>query len=511
MPDARDLMGERSLDLDEARAILAEATDRESLVDALLDHAAQHFGYVALFAVHGDEASGVAARGPGLAGAPLRGLGFSLRGDGAFARAAREARVCRADPNGADLAAAETLRRPKVSHPRVFPLRLRSKIALLLWADDGERIPSEVAVTALESFLGECAAAFTRLILAKKRASRPAPGVETPSSLGPFPTLAPRRATIPSVEARAAALRSALLVGERRSASPPRRSQPPATRAPEARPTQPDPPKPPAAAADLHALLASFPGQHRVTRSASGARLPVASEQGPVLAAVVAHGPAALPGLLPILADPDPTRRYCALLCLAEVRHPSAIPHIASLLTDVDYPTRMAAIEVLRRYREMPEIAAVWPVLRATIRDARATVEARRAAAHAAGELRDSGAVSVLIATLSERDAALVAATRRALVELSRQDFGVDAPRWLAWWSEASSRHRAEWLIDALTHADATIRHEAAEELKALSGQVFGYYFNLPRKERERAQQRYRDWWQREGATTLAGRVHVDG
>lgn len=513
VPDARDLLGERSLDLDEARAILAESSDRESVVDAMLDHAAQHFGYVALFAVHGDEVSGVAARGPGVVGAPLRGLGFSLRGDGALARAASEGRVSRADPNGADRAVAETLRRPTVSHPRVFPLRLRSKVALLLWADDGERIPSEVAVTALESFLVECAAAFTRLILAKKRASRPAPGAASPSSLGPFPTLAPRRATIPSVEVRAAALRGALLVGERRSAAPPRRSQPPASAAPEPLPTQPEPPRQPATVgeADLAALLGKFPGKHSITRSASGSRLPVASEQGPILAAMVALGPAAVPGLLPILADPDPSRRYCALLCLAEVLDPSAIPAISALLTDVDYPTRMAAIEVLRRYRAMPEIDAVWPVLRATIRDARATVEARRAAAHAAGELRDSGAVSVLIATLSERDAALVAATRRALVELSRQDFGVDAPRWLAWWSEASSRHRAEWLIDALTHADATIRHEAAEELKALSGQVFGYYFNLPRKERERAQQRYRDWWQREGAATLAGRASVDG
>ncbi len=78
---------------------------------------------------------------------------------------------------------------------------------------------------------------------------------------------------------------------------------------------------------------------------------------------------------------------------------------------------------------------------------------------------------------------------------LTRQDFGLDVPRWVAWWDTAATRHRVEWLIDALTHTDATVRHEASEELKRLTGQVFGYYFNLPRKERERAQQRYLAWW----------------
>jgi sulfite reductase alpha subunit-like flavoprotein len=210
---------------------------------------------------------------------------------------------------------------------------------------------------------------------------------------------------------------------------------------------------------------------------------------------VVAHGVAAVPRLLAAVADPDPDRRFCALLCLAEVVHPSAIPSLTALLTDPDYPTRMAAIEALRSYRNFPEFSAVWPPLRAAIRDPRASVDARRAAAHAAGELRDSGAVTALVATLTERDASLVAAARRALVVLTRQDFGLDVPRWVAWWDTAATRHRVEWLIDALTHSDATVRHEASEELKRLTGQVFGYYFNLPRKERERAQQSYLAWW----------------
>jgi HEAT repeats/Type II secretion system (T2SS), protein E, N-terminal domain len=516
VPDTRDLLtGERHLDLTEARKALAEATDREGVVDALLDHASQSFAYVALFALHQDEVSGLAARGDGLVGAPLRALGWTATADTAMDRARRDGVVVRAAPAGADREVAAALQRPTDASPRVFPLRLRSKVALLLWADDGERAPSDAAVTALEAFLMECAAAFARLILQKKRASRPPVGLSSsPSSLAPVSSPS-QRPSIPSVEARAAALRAAVLTGERRASTTPRAPEPRRSVAPGAAPIEaPDPARlvaalvaggPAAAPAErallelgdaaLGALFRQFPGPHGVIRADVSSKLPVASEQGPVLRAVVAHGVAAVPRLLAAVGDPDPDRRFCALLCLAEVVHPSAIPSLTALLTDADYPTRMAAIEALRNYRNFPEFSAVWTPLRAAIRDPRASVDARRAAAHAAGELRDSGAVTALVATLTERDASLVAAARRALVVLTRQDFGLDVPRWVAWWDTAATRHRVEWLIDALTHSDATVRHEASEELKRLTGQVFGYYFNLPRKERERAQQSYLAWW----------------
>jgi hypothetical protein len=43
------------------------------------------------------------------------------------------------------------------------------------------------------------------------------------------------------------------------------------------------------------------------------------------------------------------------------------------------------------------------------------------------------------------------------------------------------------------------MRRAAAEELKAVTKEFFGYYEDLPKRERERAQQRYRDWWRSEG------------
>ena len=84
---------------------------------------------------------------------------------------------------------------------------------------------------------------------------------------------------------------------------------------------------------------------------------------------------------------------------------------------------------------------------------------------------------------------------RSALALVTRQDFGTDAKRWLAWWAENKERHRLEWLIDSLMHEQAAVRAAAGEELKAITKEFFGYHDDLPRRERERAQARYREWW----------------
>ncbi|MFX8840797.1 hypothetical protein ABTM78_20800, partial [Acinetobacter baumannii] len=59
--------------------------------------------------------------------------------------------------------------------------------------------------------------------------------------------------------------------------------------------------------------------------------------------------------------------------------------------------------------------------------------------------------------------------------------------------------HRIEWLVDALTDETPGIRRAAGDELKFITGETFGYYEDLPKRDRERAQQRFRDWWAQEG------------
>ena len=63
-------------------------------------------------------------------------------------------------------------------------------------------------------------------------------------------------------------------------------------------------------------------------------------------------------------------------------------------------------------------------------------------------------------------------------------------------WGRAN---RVEWLIEALLHAEESVRTLAGEELKLLTQQYFGYHPALPRKDRELAQRKYREWWELEG------------
>ncbi len=256
----------------------------------------------------------------------------------------------------------------------------------------------------------------------------------------------------------------------------------------------------------LEVIFRYFPGPNTLDRTQVPTRVPTMSESGPLLRLAVTFRQAAVPRLLAALDGSSPEGRYAALLCLGEIVHPQALPRLAPRLLDPDYPTRMAAIEVLRNYRRFPEFADVGRTLRTTLADPAAPAERRRIVAHALGELRDAEAVPALITALGAADFALAGAAHRALVVLTRQDFGTDAPRWLAWWDRGRAQHRMEWLIDALLHPEPTIRHDASEELKRASGQFFGYYFNLPRRERERAHQRYADWWKREGASHFADR-----
>lgn len=249
----------------------------------------------------------------------------------------------------------------------------------------------------------------------------------------------------------------------------------------------------------LDAVFRYFPGPTYHDRSEPRSRVPRAAEVGPLLRLVVMFRHAAAQSLTELLESVDPEQRYYATLCLGEVVHPLAIARLGARLFDSDAPTRRIALEALRAYRKLPEFERVLRTLRTTLTDAAIAVERRRLAAQALADLRDSEAIPALLSGLTDGDPSVRSLSHRALVVLARQDFREDTRGWRDWWETAAGRHRIEWLIEALVHEDSSIRHEAGEELKKLSGIFVGYYFNLPRRERERAQQQYREWWEREG------------
>jgi len=88
---------------------------------------------------------------------------------------------------------------------------------------------------------------------------------------------------------------------------------------------------------------------------------------------------------------------------------------------------------------------------------------------------------------------------RQELMAITKQDFGTRARRWEAWWAKHKDDDRAEWLFDGLSHKEPQVRASSEEELRKLTGEYFGYHFDLPRRERERARARWQAWWYESG------------
>jgi len=87
-----------------------------------------------------------------------------------------------------------------------------------------------------------------------------------------------------------------------------------------------------------------------------------------------------------------------------------------------------------------------------------------------------------------------------ALTVVARHDFGRDVKAWTDFWNANQSRHRLEWLIDALDGRDPRLRRAAADELREESGELFGYAEDLPRPDRLRARGDFQRWWETTGS-----------
>jgi Type II secretion system (T2SS), protein E, N-terminal domain len=238
-------------------------------------------------------------------------------------------------------------------------------------------------------------------------------------------------------------------------------------------------------------LQRRFPGKINTDRYATSGRALRAAQHGPLLGLCIRAGARVVPMLVEKLGSADREVRYYATICLAEVRAPIAVPGLVGRLFDSDYGVRGAALEALLGYPPRDVDAALQPVRLALRSDALRA----RAAAYALGELRDTKSILDLI-DATERDPGTATEAHRALVLITKQDYGTKAKKWRKWWEEHRDRSRIEWMLEALAHSDERIRQSASEELKRLTGEYFGYHHDGPRREREEARQRWMRWWE---------------
>ena len=249
----------------------------------------------------------------------------------------------------------------------------------------------------------------------------------------------------------------------------------------------------------MPSLMTRFPGDITVARSLlEDGALPRASECGPVLRLVAAQRRIALPHVLDRVDSKNDEERIWATYLLGELLYPEAAVAVVPRVFDENPVVRRVAKLALRGLAEA-QPGLVVDTLGAIAKGREQPTVRRTRAVEALGETREATTVPVLASLVNDTAGAVANASRIALVLVTRHDFGHDARAWFDWWDEHGERHRLEWLIDALMSDSSVLRVAAGEELKAITKEYFGYYDDLPKREREKVQQRYRQWWSEVG------------
>jgi len=155
---------------------------------------------------------------------------------------------------------------------------------------------------------------------------------------------------------------------------------------------------------------------------------------------------------------------------------------------------RQSALRRLSRRLQDPRVIAFRHALERKASGSDITVAC--GALRALAELRDKNAVPAIAELLEAGGPEVAKAAHAALVQLTCDDLGMKTKRWLDVWNRMSGRSRVEWLLEALAHRNPELRLQASSELYEISGEYFGYHYDLPERDREEARQRWIAWWQ---------------
>jgi hypothetical protein len=247
----------------------------------------------------------------------------------------------------------------------------------------------------------------------------------------------------------------------------------------------------------MPAIMTRFPGPIAIeTERLDSGALPRVADCGPVIRLVASQRRTALPFVLSHVEGPDLEKRFWATYLLTELVYPDAIDAAVSRTFDEEPRIRRVARAAARALAEAHPQAVVERL--GEIANTQSEIR-RVQAIEALGEAREPLAVPILLPLLEDHLEGVVTATRAALVLITQQDFFRDTDKWINWWADNRQRHRLEWLIDSLMHEQRGLRSSASEELRSITKEYFGYYDDLPKRERERAQARYREWWENIG------------
>jgi len=250
----------------------------------------------------------------------------------------------------------------------------------------------------------------------------------------------------------------------------------------------------------LQALFQVFPGRLSVDRySEEPGAVPVAQHSA-VLQAITLFGRQAAAGLEVLCEHLSPEIRYYAVFCFSAIRSPGSLLRIFHCLFDKDPGVRNISIFVIDRHRNGPVFDKIQELLSQALRERRGTEQ--RLAAEMMGRLRTTESIPDLSWGLEHPQ--LVEVCHQALVEIVRQDLGLDAWHWSRWFEHNRQRPRLEWVLDGLLNNQRAIRAGAFKELRSLTHQSCGYRVDAPYTERKIAVGRWKRWWEVKGKSCFA-------
>ncbi|MGD8858664.1 MAG: hypothetical protein PVI30_01540 [Myxococcales bacterium] len=255
----------------------------------------------------------------------------------------------------------------------------------------------------------------------------------------------------------------------------------------------------------LEALTRRFPGALWFDRHAPHHRLPAGRDVSACARALYAFEERAAPHLERLLRSSRADVRLYALLLAGDRVLPELASAIGERVFDDDGQVRLAAFEILPLYRNVDGFGEVLERLRRRAGAATEPLQHRLSAVEALSALRDPGSVELMLELSGHDSRQLSLPAHRALVAITGQDFGDSGRRWRSWLRKHGGRHRAEWLIDGLMHSEESVREVAGHELQKLSQVYYGYSASAPKRDRERAQARYRSWWETTGRSQFVG------
>ncbi|QDF02711.1 FrgA protein [Myxococcus xanthus] len=495
--------------LAQARAALKEATkDRDRLIDVALRFGRRTFDYVASFAVLRGGATGLEARGEGMAGEQLTQVSIPLDASSVF-RTVAVTRGSYAGPLPPDALTRHYLELFGRQTPRtvfLYPVEVKGRLVAILYGDCGQRPISQRRLSDYILFCQDLPAAFQELILFRKqRVSELRAPDEMELTIDVDLPVAPAPAPAPAV---VAGLGWSPFFGRgatgnmgRAAALPPRaqsqEERPPPDFAPLLRRlTGPDAAQRANAMAELarspeasaRVLAQHFPGPTAWSRLPV-VELPEADELGPIPGAMSRLGRPAAQAVSPLLDSQDADTRYFALLTAGNLPYVELVDGVLRGLFDLEPDISSAARVAAAALKQLPRLDAALRDLRHEL-NSRDPLR-RSLAARALGTLHDRDAIEGLIRLTGGDDEMCAQAAAEALREVTRATLGLDPRPWSAWWAENRSRRRADWLVSALRHRELDVRLAAIEELSRALHDTLGYYADAPEAEREQAVRRW--------------------